>query len=208
MQPLVYTPWQQDATNIGEMHFALRATGDSTALAHQVRGVVHELDSNLPITQAGTQSARAEATLGQERLYARLFSFFGTVALVLAAIGLFGVLAYSVSQRTKEIGVRIAFGAQVSNVLRMVIWQGMKLVLLGLAVSALIGYAFMRLLERQYFSAVTLQQLNQQLYGVTMSDRLTWILIASLLTLVALIACWLPARRAAKVDPVVALRYE
>jgi predicted permease len=208
MQPLVYTPWQQDATFIGDMHFALRTTADPTALAHQVRDVVRELDSNLPVTQAGTQSARAEATLGQERLYARLFSFFGTVALVLAAIGLFGVLAYSVSQRTQEIGVRMAFGAQVNNVLRMVIWQGMKLVLLGLAASAVIGYAFMRLLESQYFAASTWKQLNRQLYGVTVSDRLTWIIIASLLTLVALIACWLPARRAAKVNPVVALRYE
>jgi putative ABC transport system permease protein len=191
------------------MHFALRTTGDPTALAHQVRDAVHELDNNLPITEISTQSARAQATLGQERLYARLFSFFGAVALVLAAIGLFGVLAYSVSQRTKEIGVRMAFGAKVTNVLRMVIWQGMKLVFLGLAVSALIGFAFVRLLENQYFGPGTWQrQLNQQLYGVTVSDPFTWIMIASLLTLVALIACWLPASRAAKVDPVVALRYE
>ncbi len=209
MQPLLYTPWQQEASDAGEMHFALRTTSDPSALAQQVREVVHELDHNLPVTEIGTQSARAQATLGQERLYARLFSFFGAVALVLAAIGLFGVLAYSVSQRTKEIGVRMAFGARVTNVLRMVIWQGMKLVLLGLAASALLGYGFMRLLEKQYFGPGTWQrQLNQQLYGVTVSDPLTWIAIALLLTLVALIACWLPARRAAKVDPVVALRYE
>ncbi len=209
MQPLLYTPWQQEAADAGEMHFALRTTGDPTALAHQVREVVHELDHNLPVTEISTQSARAQATLGQERLYARLFSFFGAVALVLAAIGLFGVLAYSVSQRTKEIGVRMAFGAKVTHVLRMVIWQGMKLVFLGLAASALIGYGFMRLLENQYFGPGTWQrQLSQQLYGVTVSDRLTWIVIALLLMLVALIACWLPALRAAKVDPVVALRYE
>jgi putative ABC transport system permease protein len=208
-QPLVYTPWQQEGINIGEMHFALRTTGNPAALADQVRAIVRELDSNLPVTQIGTQSARAQATLGQERLYARLLGFFGILALVLAAIGLFGVLAYSVSQRTREIGIRMAFGAPVGQVIRLVIWQGMKLVLLGLAVSALIGYALKRLLERQYFASDSWQrQMAQQLYGVNLSDPLTLILIATLLTLVALLACWLPARRAAKVDPLVALRYE
>jgi len=208
-QPMLYTPWQQESENIGEMHFALRSTSNGVALADQVRQVVRELDSNLPVTQIGTQAARAQATLGQERLYARLLSFFGVLALVLAAIGLFGVLAYSVSQRTKEIGVRMAFGAQVAQVIRLVIWQGMKLVLIGLALSALVGYALKRLVERQYFARDSWQQqMVQQLYGVKVSDPLTLILIAALLTLVALLACWLPARRAAKVDPLVALRYE
>jgi predicted permease len=207
-QPLVYTPWRQEPANIGEMHFALR-TNDPATLAEQVRRVVRELDSNLPVTQVGTQSARAEATLGQERLYARLLSFFGLLALVLAAIGLFGVLAYSVSQRTKEIGIRMAFGAQVAQVIRLVIWQGMKLVLLGLVVSASIGYVLKRLLEHQYFAPDSWQQqMAQQLYGVSISDPLTLIAIATLLLLVALLSCWLPARRAAKVDPLVALRYE
>ena len=128
---------------------------------------------------------------------------------MLAAIGLFGVLAYSVNQRTKEIGIRMAFGAQVTNVIAMVVWQGMKLVLLGLCVSSLIGYALARLLNSQYFGPKTWQQrMKQQLYGVTISDPVTLIVIASLLMLVALLACWLPAHRAAKVDPLVALRYE
>jgi len=208
-QPLLYTPWQQEPANIGEMHFALRTVSNPAALAEQVRQVVRELDSNLPVTQVGTQSARAEATLGQERLYARLLSFFGVLALVLAAIGLFGVLAYSVSQRTKEIGIRMAFGAQVGQVISLVIWQGMKLVLLGLVVSASIGYVLKRLLESQYFAPDSWQQqMAQQLYGVKISDPLTLIAIATLLTVVALLSCWLPARRAAKVDPLVALRYE
>ena len=182
---------------------------DPTALATQVREIVRELDNNLPVTDVGTQSARSETTLAQERLYARLFSFFGALALVLAGIGLFGVLAYSVSQRTKEIGVRMAFGAQVWNVISMVVWQGMKLVLVGLAISMLAGYVLMRLLNSQYFGPDSWQQrMKEQLYGVTISDPLTLIVIALLLTLVALIACWLPARRAAKVDPLVALRYE
>jgi putative ABC transport system permease protein len=191
------------------MHFALRTTSNPTAVADQVRQIVRELDSNLPVTQIGTQSARAQETLGQERLYARLLIFFGVLALILAAIGLFGVLAYSVSQRTKEIGIRMAFGAQVGQVIRLVIWQGMKLVLLGLVVSALIGYVLKRLLQGQYFARDSWQrQMAQQLYGVTINDPLTLILIAALLTLVALLSCWLPARRAAKVDPLVALRYE
>ena len=208
-QPLVYSPWQQEPTDIGEMHFALRTTGNPTVLADRVREVVRELDSNLPLTDIGTQAARAQATLGQERLYARLLSFFGVVALVLGAIGLFGVLAYSVSQRTREIGIRMAFGAQVAQVMRLVIWQGMRLVLLGLALSALLGYALKRLLESTYFGSDSWQrQMAEQLYGVSVSDPLTLIMIATLLTLVALLSCWLPARRAAKVDPLVALRYE
>ena len=209
IEPLLYTPWQQQPSALGDMHFALRTTSDPSNLAVQVRGVVRDIDDNLPVTQLGTQSARAETTLGRERLYARLFSFFGAVALALASIGLFGVLAYSVSQRTKEIGVRMAFGAQVGNVIRMVVWQGMKLVLLGLGVSLLIGYVLARLLNTQYFGPDSWQQqMKEQLYGVTLSDPLTLIVIASLLTLVALIAGWLPARRAAKVDPLVALRHE
>ena len=208
-QPLLYTPWQQEASDIGEMHFALRTSGNPAALADRVRAVVHELDSNLPVTQIGTQTARAQATLGQERLYARLLSFFGILALVLAAIGLFGVLGYSVSQRTREIGIRMAFGAQVGQVVRLVIWQGMKLVLLGLVISALTGYVLKQLLDKQYFAKDSWQsQMAQQLYGVNLSDPLTLALIATLLTLVALLSCWLPARRAAKVDPLVALRYE
>jgi predicted permease len=208
-QPLVYTPWRQELAEIGEMHFALRTTTEPVALADKVREVVHQLDSNLPVTQVGTQTARAAATLGQERLYARLLSFFGVLALVLAAIGLFGVLAYSVSQRTKEMGIRMAFGAQVAQVVRLVIWQGMKLVLLGLAAGAVIGYALQHLLAKEYFAPDSWQQqMVQQLYGVKLTDPLTLLAIAALLTLVALLACWLPARRAAKVDPLVALRYE
>jgi len=209
IEPMLYRYWHQYPASLGEMHFALRTTGEPTALAGQVREVIRGIDDDLPITQLGTQLARAETTLGPERQYARLFSVFGAVALALAGIGLFGVLAYSVSQRTKEIGVRMAFGAQVKNVIAMVVWQGMKLVLLGLAVSSLIGYGLVRLLNSEYFGPDSWQRkMKEQLYGVTLSDPLTLIVIAALLTLVALIACWLPARRAAKVDPLVALRYE
>ena len=147
--------------------------------------------------------------MGQERLTARLLSFFGGLALLLAAIGLSGVLAYSVTQRTNEIGIRMALGAQQTHVLRLVIWQGMKLVLLGLGVGALTGYALKQLLASEYFSAEAWQrQVAEQLYGVKGTDPLTFAIIASVLTMVALVACWLPARKASQVDPLEALRQE
>jgi len=190
------------------MHFTLRAAGEPTALAASVRQVVRELDRNLPVTEISTQTARAEATMGAERLSARLLTFFGGLALLLAAVGLSGVLAYSVSQRTNEIGIRMALGAQTGNVLRLVIWQGMKLVLLGLAVGALGGYGLTRLVASQYFATSIGRQMADQLYGVKGSDPLTLFVIGAVLTLVALAACWLPARRAAQVDPLEALRSE
>ena len=208
-KPLLYTPWQQEADKyIARMHFAVRTEGEPMALAGAVRELVNRLDSNLPVTDITTQTARSQATLGQERLYARLLSFFGAVALLLAAIGLFGVLAYSVSQRTKEIGIRMAFGAQVGNVLRLIIWEGMKLVLVGLAFAALLGFALQRLVAFHSFTEETWEKMKDQLYGVSFTDPLVLIAIVFLLLLVALLACWLPARRAAKVDPLVALRYE
>jgi putative ABC transport system permease protein len=209
LQPLLYTPWQQEVADIGEMHFTLRTDGEPTALAGVVRQVVHELDNNLPITEVSTQTARAQTTLGQERLTARLLTFFGALALLLAAIGLSGVLAYSVAQRTNEMGIRMALGAQAANVLRLVVWQGMRLVLIGLAVGAVSGYALKRLLASQYFGENAWQrEIAEQLYGVSGTDPLTFFVIAVLLTLVALIACWFPARRASQVDPLEALRYE
>jgi predicted permease len=206
---LLYTPWQQDNEVIGEMNFCLRTTGEPTALAATVRQVVRELDSDLPVTEVATQEARAQATLGQERLSARLLSFFGGLALLLAAIGLSGVLAYSVAQRTNEIGIRMALGAQANDVLRLVIWQGLKLVLLGLAVGAAGGYTLTRLLASDYFASSTWQrQMAQQLYGVRGTDPVTFTVIAAVLVVVALVACWLPARKAAQVDPLEALRHE
>jgi predicted permease len=208
IKPLVYTPWQQEAETIGQMHFAVRTDGEPTALAGAVRQLVRDIDNDLPVMKITTQAARAQATLGQERLYVRLLSFFGAVALLLAAIGLFGVLAHSVSQRTKEIGIRMAFGAQVGSVLRLIIWEGMKLVLSGLALATLLGFALKRLFAFHEFTADIWERMKEQLYGVSAGDPITLIVIATLLMFVALLACWLPARRAAKVDPLVALRYE
>ncbi len=209
MEPLLYTPWRQELENVGQVSFAVRTTGEPTALANSIRQVVRELDSNLPIRDFKTQVAQANEILGQERLYARLLSFFGVLALLLAAIGLSGVLAYSVAQRTQEIGIRMALGAQAGNVLRMVVWQGMKLVALGIIVGIAGGYA----LKRWWQSALGdnrswQKQIADQLYGVSATDPLTIGVIAGMLLLVAVLACWLPARRAASVDPLEALRHE
>jgi predicted permease len=207
--PLLITPWRQESASIGQMSFALRTTGEPTALAASVRQAVRELDANLPVTEFSSQEVRSQRTLGQERLYARLLSFFGALALILAAIGLTGVLAYSVAQRTNEIGIRMALGAQAANVLRMVIWQGMQLVLLGLVAGAACGYGLKRLLATQYFAPRSWQrQMAERLYGVEGTDPLTFAVIASLLAVVALLACWLPARKAAQVDPLAALRHD
>jgi predicted permease len=209
MKPLLYTPWQQEGEQIGTMHFALRTDGEPTALAATVRQVVRELDHNLPVTEIGSQTARSQVTLGQERLFARLLSFFGVVALLLAAIGLSGVLAYSVAQRMNEIGIRMALGAQSSNVVRLVIWQGMKLVLLGLALGAVSGYVLVRLLASEYLASLSsLREMAKLLYGVKGTDPATLVTVVLLLTVIALIACWWPARKAARVDPLVALRNE
>jgi predicted permease len=209
IEPLLYRPWRQELDAIAGMTFALRTAGEPDALAGSARQAVRELDANLSVTDLGSQAERSQRSLGQERLYARLLSFFGALALILAAIGLSGVLSYSVAQRTNEIGIRMALGAQPANVLRLVVWQGMWLVLLGLVVGAGCGYGLKRLLASEYFSRRSWQrQMAEHLYGVSGTDPLTFTVIAALLTAVALLACWLPARKAARVDPLAALRHE
>ncbi len=207
IDPLLYTPWRQELDDIGNVHFALRTVGDPTALANSVRQVVREFDSNLPVTEIKTQLVQADEILAQERLYARLLSFFALLALVLAAVGLSGVLAYSVAQRTNEIGIRMALGAQTRDVLRLVIWQGMKLVLIGLALGGLAAYAIKRMVV-SLDSRAWQRQIADTLYGVKATDPVLLAGIAAVLLSVALLACWLPARRAARVDPLEALRME
>ena len=194
---------------MGEVYFTLRTSGEPTALVNAVRQTVREVDNSLPITELSTQEDRSQRSLSQERLYARLLSFFGGLALVAAAIGLAGVLAYSVAQRTNEMGVRLALGARTTNILQLVIWQGMKLVLLGLVVGAASGYAFKRwMMSQSAIRGSWQQQMIELLYGVTATDALTLTVITLLLMTVALLACFVPAWRATRVDPLVALRNE
>lgn len=209
IEPLLYRTWQQESVEFGGMSFALRTVGEPTALTNAVRQIVRELDANLPVTEVASQKARSDEALAQERLYAQLFSFFGLLALALAAIGLSGVMAYSVAQRINEIGIRMALGAQPETVLRMVVWQGLKLVLVGLTFGAASAYGLKRLMQSQYYSSGTWQrEMAESLFGVRSADPLLFGAIAGVLLVTAIVACWLPARRAAQVDPLIALRHD
>jgi predicted permease len=194
-QPLIYMPWLQQSKEIGQMFFAVRSAGEPTALVASLRKAISEVDNNLPLGDVKTQIVQSQEAFSQERVFAQLLAFFALLALSLAAIGLYGVMAYSVAQRTREIGIRMALGAQIGHVLGLVLWQGIKLVLLGLVVGAAGAFALRNVIA-------------SQLYGVKATDPMTFVLVGALLLMVALMACYIPGRRATKVDPLVALRYE
>src|SRR5438874_1032299 len=175
--------------------FEVRTAGDPQALVPVIRHTVAQLDPNLPLRDVTTESQQIDRLLFQERLVARLSSFFGLLALTLACIGLYGLLAYEVARRTREIGIRTALGAQRGDVLRLVVKQGLSLALAGAVVG--IGASM----------GVT-RYLKSMLYDVKADDPVTIAVVGTLLVLVALAACFLPAQRATNVDPMVALRYE
>ncbi|MGH9727287.1 MAG: FtsX-like permease family protein, partial [Candidatus Acidiferrales bacterium] len=152
-------------------------------------------DPALPLIDLKTQAVETAEALSQERLFARLTSVFGLLALLLAMIGLYGTMAYSVTRKTHEIGIRMALGAKPVDVLRMVIRQGIMLTLTGVAIGVIAALGVTRLI-------------SSMIYGVTATDPLTFVSVAIVLVAVALAACYIPARRAMRVDPMVALRYE
>ena len=199
--PTVYIPWRQDLRAMAGVTFEVRTAGDPNAAVAAVRQAVREVDGNLPLNNVKTQVEQAEETLRMERLFAKLLSLFGLLAQQLASIGLYGVMAYSVSQRTNEIGIRMALGANQRDVLKMVLRQGMALTIIGVVLGLAGAYVLTKYLESK-------MNLNNMLFGVKVSDPLTYGVIAVFLTLVALLACFIPARRATKVDPMVALRCE
>jgi predicted permease len=199
--PMAYLPWRQELDAMTEATFDLRVTADPKAIIGAVRQAAHEVDANLPLTDFRTQIEQSDQMLTMERLFAKLLVLFGLLAQQLASIGLFGVMAYAVSQRTREIGIRLALGADRGDVLRMILRQGMALALLGVVLGLAGAYALTKYLESR-------MNLSQMLYGVRLSDPLIYGAIALSLLLVALVACCIPARRAMKVDPIVALRFE
>ena len=196
--PTAYLPWKQELGSVGTVTFEVRTNGDPASFIAGIRQAVREVNTNLPVDNVKTQIEQGDETLAMERLFAKLLSLFGLLAQQLASIGLYGVIAYSVSQRTHEIGIRMALGADRGNVLKMILKQGMSLTLIGVALGLGGAYVLARYLE----------SLTTMLYGVKPTDPWTYGLTAVLLTLVALVASYIPARRATKVDPLVALRYE
>jgi putative ABC transport system permease protein len=153
------------------------------------------MDSELPVFDIKTMDDYIGVTVAAPRFNATLLVIFASVALVLTIVGLYGVMSYSVAQRTNEIGIRMALGAQPGDVLRLIVSQGFKLVLIGLGIGLASAFALMRVIA-------------SLLFGVTTKDPLTFAAVAVLLALVALLACYIPARRATRLDPLNALRYE
>jgi predicted permease len=188
-----YLPLAQESTNF--LGLVVRTSGNPLNLATAVEETLHTLDQDLPVFEVRSIDQLMSSAIAQQRLVLVLLLGFAGLALLLAGVGIYGVIAYSVSQRTHEIGIRIALGAQTSNVLRMVIKQGMKLAFAGVAIGLAAALALTRLMK-------------SLLFGVSATDPLTFAGVALLLVAVALLACWIPARRATKVDPLVALRYE
>ncbi|HKW90079.1 MAG TPA: ABC transporter permease [Candidatus Acidoferrales bacterium] len=172
-----------------------KSAGNAEALGGVIRQAVRGADANQPISDMKTMDARIAESLGPQRFAANLLAVFAGLAILLAAVGLYGLISYSVAQRTNEIGIRLALGARRSDVLRLILLQGAKLALAGTVAGIIAGLALTR-------------AMRGVLYGVSAADPVSFIGAAILLTLVALLACYIPARRAMRVDPMVALRYE
>jgi putative ABC transport system permease protein len=177
------------------MTVIVKGSSDPNQLISSMRGAVKAIDPDQPIYNPRTmQEIRAESVAG-ERLNLTLLSLFAGIALVLAIVGIYGVMSYSVTQRTHEIGIRMAIGARPRDVFAMILGHGMKLALIGVAIGLLMAFLLTRLMETM-------------LFGVAPTDGLTFASISILLISVAMLACYLPGRRATKVEPTVSLRYE
>jgi putative ABC transport system permease protein len=193
VRPAMYLPQLQAPNNI--MTIVVRTAGDPAAMAATVREQVRALDKNLPVTHVRTMEDVFHTSVAQPRFSMLVVGLFAALALVLAVVGIYGVMAYSVSRRAHEIGVRMALGARTGQVLKLVLKEGMTLTLAGIAIGLLGAFALTRVLE-------------SLLFGVSTKDPFTFVAVSVLLAVVAFVACYIPARRATKVDPLAALRYE
>jgi putative ABC transport system permease protein len=191
--PIMYVPFAQAPLYGGEV--VVRSSLSASSVAAGIREAVRSIDKNLPVTDIESFDDALGQSISQERFHTFLLASFSTIALMLAAIGIFGVISYSASQRTREIGIRIALGAERRDILRLILGQGTKLALFGLGIGVVAAFLLTRLM-------------SSLLYSVSATDPVTFGSVTIILLAVALIACYIPARRAMCVDPVVALRYE
>jgi putative ABC transport system permease protein len=194
-EPRIQYYFPSSQSGLRNMTIAIRTTGNPLTLLSAAREAVHSIDRNLPVAQVNTMDALVDASVGQRRLSMILLGVFSAIAIVLASIGIYGVMSYSVTQRTRELGIRMALGAARSRVLALVVGQGMALAGLGVAIGLVAALALTRFL-------------SSQLFGVGATDPATFVIVSVLLATIALLATLVPAMRATRVDPVVALRDE
>jgi putative ABC transport system permease protein len=192
-EPAYYLPASQ--APLQDMTLLVRTTTNPLSVVGAVRGVVLSIDPNQPLSNISTLEKVVDESIAQRRLNMLLMGLFGGLAMLLSAVGIYGLLSHAVTQRTREMGIRMALGAQVSDVLTLVLTQGMMLALIGEAIGLVGAFVLTRLIRGL-------------LFGVTPNDVTTFVVVAAVLGVVALLACYLPARRATKVDPLLALRYE
>jgi putative ABC transport system permease protein len=194
--PEMYVPYtQKPYPSMLMMSVVLRTRTDPKAVIGGVRQAIHALDPDLPVTEPATLASLRADSMAQPRFSMLLLASFAGLALLLACVGMYGVISYSVMQRTREIGVRMALGAQRKSVFGMILGQGARLAGLGIAIGVLTALGLTHLMA-------------SFLYGIQATDPLTFVIVPVLLAAVALFACYLPARRATHVDPMIALRYE
>jgi ABC-type antimicrobial peptide transport system permease subunit len=190
-EPAYYEPYQQ--VSWSSTYIVVRSSSEPRLLATGVRQAIWSLDKDLPVAGVNTMEDLLSESVARPRFRTFVFLVLGTLAIVLAVTGIYGVISYLVSQRTREIGIRVALGAQRRTVLNLIIRQGMSLALVGVVIGLIASYVLTRLMKGL-------------LYEVAATDPVTFASITVLLLLVSLAACWVPARRAAKVDPLVALK--
>jgi len=195
--PTLYVPYNENGWVMWsrEMYLVVRSGGNASDLVPAIRTQLASMDSTIPLAQIRTMDQLLDESLEQQRFRTWLVSGFAAIALLLAAMGIYALISYSVSQRTREIGVRIALGAQRRDVLGMVIREGLQLLMFG----SLVGLVGALLVTRI---------IRSLLYSTSPTDLLSFVAPSLMLLAVALLACYIPARRAAKIDPMVALRYE
>jgi putative ABC transport system permease protein len=192
-EPAFYQHYLQNAWSSN--YLVMRTTSDPRQLAGPVREAVWSLDKDLPVADVKTMQDLLSESVAKPRFRTFAFLVLGALALMLAVTGIYSVMSYMVTQRTREIGIRVALGAQRSNVIRLIVWHGMSLAIVGVVLGLVAAFALVRLM-------------TSLLFGVGANDPLTFAAITVLLLAVSVVACWVPARRATKVDPLVALKYE